>query len=101
MVETDEQEVNMEQTFLNECREKCAAIYANTIKNPKEWFADYLELENVGKITRVYVTLGGPTIWWAFNHVTRTGRLYYHHGIAQTFKTFGSTIYAKLMAFVW
>ena len=79
----------------------CAKILKETIKDPKGWFSDYLEVEEVGNIVRVYVTIGGPTVWWAFNTTTKRGRLYYSHGDVRAFKNFGKTTYEKLMAFVW
>lgn len=91
----------MERNEKDEARQKCSDILRETLKDPKNWFADYLETEEVGNIVRVYVTLGGPTIWWSFNRARRSGRLFYHHGSVLTFKNFGRKAYEKLMQFVY
>lgn len=92
----------METNWKSKCREKCASIFANTLKSPKEWFADnILEVTTKGNKVTVLTGFGGPTEWWTFNTTTKKGRYYFHHGEAQCFKNFGRKTYEKLMAFVW
>lgn len=90
-----------DENFISECRKKCAEIMKETKKDPKGWFADFLELEEKGNFVRVWVTIGGPTVWWMFNKETKSGRLYYHYGSVKTFRKFGRKTYEQLMAFVY
>lgn len=87
----------MEKSLRDECREKCAKILAETRKDPKGWFSDFLEIEEKHDAIRVYVTLGGPTVWWTFNTAQKRGRLFYHHGDVLTHKNFGRKTYEALI----
>ena len=84
-----------------EQREAISDILKNTCKDPKQWLKDYLDIEEEGDILRVYVTLGGPTVWFAFNRAKHNGRLYYHTQSGQTFKPFGKATYDKLIQYVY
>lgn len=91
----------MEDKLKSECREKCASIFASTLKDPKQWFADnMLEITTKGNLVTVLTGYGGPTEWWTFNTTAHKGRYYYHYGRVQCFKNFGRKTYEKLMAFV-
>lgn len=87
--------------FRDDCRKACASILSNSVKDPKAYLGDALEIEEAGDIIRVYVTLGGPTVWYAFNRRTKTGKLFYHHGSALTYRRFGRGTYDKLIGFAY
>lgn len=87
--------------FKNDCRKACASILKGAIRDPKAYLGDPLEIEEAGDVIRVYMTLGGPTVWASFNRRTETGKVFYHHGATLTYKRFGREAYMKLIEFVY
>ncbi len=91
----------MGNTFKEDCKDKCRRIFAETNKNPYEWFKDnILEITESGKYVTVLTGYGGPTEWWTFNTETQSGRYYFHHGEVSCHRDFGKKTYQLLMSLI-